>query len=188
MSTDTERQVEVDISLTVADLYRFSMRHNYTHASGLLGLLLSLGALVFLFLNFKDFDSMAVLTLLIIGLSFTVIQPIMLYQKAHRQIKRTGSFAKPLHYTVNIEGIRVSQNEQVVIIEWPEVRKLVAAKKAIYIYMSPIRAFIFPVNQCDGQEKKLKDIVEECMAKVRSGEIVFTDRYHKEVEKAKNGE
>lgn len=178
-----KKEVEVDILLTVRDLYRFTLRHTYTGFSGIIGLIISIGAIVLLVCNFEQYDSLVSLALLIIGLTFTVLQPLMLHAKVKKQMKRTGSFAMPLYYRINEEGIMVSQNDEVVLLEWPEVRRLVKTKKAVYIYMSPVRAFIFPTDQCGGQQKLLVDIAGECLAKVRSGEIVFTDRYHKEFEK-----
>lgn len=177
-----EKEVEVDILLTVKDLYRFTLRHTYTSLSGIIGVIISIGALALLVCNFEKYDSPVSLALFIIGMTFTVLEPLMLHGKVKKQIKRTGSFAMPLHYKVSEEGIMVSQNDQIVPIEWPEVRKFVETKKAVYIYMSPVRAFIFPVDQCGGKQKLLVSIVKECLAKVRSGEIVFTDRYHKEFE------
>ena len=180
-----KKEVEADILLTVPELYSFNLRHTYTNPSGIIGLLISIGAILLLVYNFENYESMMALALLIIGLSFTVLEPILLFRKVKRQIKRTGSFARPLHYKINEEGIWVSQNEEMVLVEWPEVRKLVETKKAVYLYMSPVRAFIFPARQCGGQHKQLAAIARECMAKVRSGEIVFQDRYHKEFAKEK---
>lgn len=179
------KEVKVDILLKTSELYRFTMHHTYFSLSGVFSLLISIGALVLFVLNFGAYDSMVTLALLIIGLTFTVLQPVMLFFKVRKQIKRRDSFAKPLHYEIRPEYIVVSQNDEKVLIEWPEVSKVISTKKAVYIYTSPVRAFIFPVAQCGGQEKLLVSMAKEAMEKVRKGEIVFQDLYHKGVEQEK---
>lgn len=79
---------------------------------------------------------------------FTIIQPLMLYAKCKMQIKRSENINAALHYILSEDGICVSQDGQEVQVKWYDIRKAVYAKKGVYLYMSPVRAFIFPEGQC----------------------------------------
>ena len=66
-----------------------------------------------------------------------------------RQIRSQESFKEPLVYNICDEGIVIRQNDQRADIVWSEVRKVIETKKAVFIYTSPVRAFIFPKDQVD---------------------------------------
>lgn len=158
-------EIEFDVELTVKDLYGFSMRHTYTGISGIFGLIISLGSLVICGIQFKQLDTTARIALLIIGCLFTVVQPIMLYTKAKTQVKQNENINSALHYKLAEEGIEVSQGEQTVFVKWFDVRRKVETGKAIYLYMSPVRAFIFPANQCGMRFKQICKFIECQMEK-----------------------
>ncbi len=137
-----------DIKLTATELYVFSMRHTYSGISGIFGLIISFGSLAAVALRYKYLDKSAIAALIIIGLLFTVVQPVMLYFKAGTQAKRNESIKGCLHYAFSEEGIMITQGEQQAEVKWHEIRKRVVTKSAMYLYMSPVRAFIFPKSQC----------------------------------------
>lgn len=137
-----------DINLTTSELYLFSMRHTYSGISGIFGLIISFGSLVAVGLRYKYLDKSAIAALIVIGLLFTVVQPVMLYFKARTQVKRNENIKGCLHYVFSEDGITVAQGEQQATVKWYEIRKRVVTKNAMYLYMSPVRAFIFPKSQC----------------------------------------
>lgn len=163
-------EIQFDVELSVLDLYLFSMRHTYYSPSGVFGLVLSIACLLFCAVRCGELDRSAVLALLLIGVLFTVVQPVMLYCKAFMQRQQNKDINAPLHYAVHEEGIQVSQGEQQVEVPWYEVRKMVQGRNAVYLYMSPVRAFIFPRKQCGGQYEELLARIREMMEKYRDYE------------------
>lgn len=171
--------IRFQVDLSVSELYMFSMRHTYFSASGIFGLLLSFGCLAACAVRYEVLDGSAKLALLIIGLLFTVVQPVMLYGKAFMQRMRNQDINAPLQYRVGEEGIEVSQGEQQVQVPWYDVRKMVQSKKAVYLYMSPVRAFIFPRKQCGERYDELIALIKQMLKKYEdyepeSGEITGT--------------
>lgn len=142
------KEIEFDVELTVKELYAFSMHHTYVGISGIFGLIISLGSWLVCILRFASLDTTARMALIIIGCLFTIVQPVMLYSKARAQIRRNKNINAALHYRLSEDGITVSQGEQEASVKWHEIRKKVTVSKAVYIYMSPVRAFIFPEKQC----------------------------------------
>lgn len=164
------KEIEFDIGLTTNELYAFSMHHTYLSFSGVLGLAISFGSLIICVLNFRNFDSTAIIALIVIGLLFTVIQPIMLYSKAKVQVKKNENIIGSLHYRLSEDGIEISQGEQKASARWYEVRKRKITKNAMYLYTSPIRAFIFPKCQCNGYFDDAVVLVKNMMEKYKDYE------------------
>lgn len=162
--------IRFQVDLSVSELYAFSMRHTYCSASGVFGLLLSFGCLAACAVRYEVLDGSAKLALIIIGLLFTVVQPIMLYGKAFMQRLRNQDINAPLQYCVGEEGIEVSQGEQQVQIPWYDVRKMVQSKNAVYLYMSPVRAFIFPRKQCGARYEELLTLIRNMLEKYKDYE------------------
>lgn len=164
-------EIRFQVDLSVSELYVFSMRHTYCSASGVFGLLLSFGSLAVCALRYESLDGSAKLALLIIGLLFTVVQPIMLYGKAFTQRQRNKDINATLQYCISEEGIQVSQGEQQVQVLWYDVRKMVQSKHAVYLYMSPVRAFIFPRRQCGNQYDKMISLIRSMLEKYKDYEM-----------------
>lgn len=164
------REIEFDIRLTAGELYAFSMHHAYSSISGIAGLILSFGSLIICAFNFRNFENTTIIALIVIGLLFTVVQPAMLYSKAKVQAKKNESISGSLHYKLSEDGIKISQGEQTAFVKWYEVRKRKMAKNAMYVYMSPVRAFIFPKRQCNGHFDDAVSLVKDMMEKYKDYE------------------
>ena len=149
-----------DITLRTKELFLFTLRHTYFSISGIFSLIISLGSLVVCLVQFRNFQAATVMALLFIATLFTIIQPLMLYVKCRAQIKKSDNINSSLHYTLSEEGITVRQNEQEAAVRWDDIRKVVQAKQGLYIYMSPVRAFIFPKEQCGSQYEVICSAVQ----------------------------
>lgn len=176
------KEINFDVDLGTGDLFSFMMRHTYSGISGIFGVIISLGSLIICAVKFKELDTTAIIALIIIGLIFTVIQPLMLYNKARIQVKRNKNINAKLHYKLADEGITVSQGENEAKVNWYDIRKKVVTGKALYLYMSPVRAFIFPKTQCDGSFDEINSLVSAKMEKYKDYEPEDTENKGKEEE------
>lgn len=161
------KDIEFDVELTTKELYTFTMRHAYVSVSGVCGIIISLGSLAICAVSFKNIDLTTSFALIFIGLLFTVVQPIMLFVKSAKQIRKNKSINEPLHYKLSNHGITVEQGEQKAKVRWYEVRKRVQTGKALYLYMSPVRAFIFPKEQCEKEFGSIVSLVKAMMEKYK---------------------
>ena len=155
-------EIDFDITLRTKELFLFTLRHTYFSISGVFSLIISLGSL---FICLVEFQAATIMALLFIASLFTVIQPLMLYIKCRMQIKKSDNINSSLHYTLSDQGITVRQNEQEAAVKWYDIRKVVQAKQGLYLYMSPVRAFIFPKEQCGSQYENIRSAVLEQMEK-----------------------
>lgn len=157
---NAEGSMECRILLKEKDMRHFMFRHTYTSFSGWFGVLLSLIALVMLIIGWKQYDIIHIVALGILALLFTVVQPIQIVLRAKRQIKQQDMFHDTLIYNLCEEGILVRQGEQYVNVEWSGIRKITNTRKAMFIYTSPVRAFILPYDQID-DSGEFKRIISE---------------------------
>lgn len=170
MGYEIMKELEFDVELKTSDLFCFSMRHSYLSISGLFGVIISVGSLVYLLFNYSALEETTCMALAIIGCLFTLVQPVMLYVKSRAQVQRNKDINAPLHYVISEEGILVSQGEAESMMKWEYVRKKIVTAGALYLYMSPVRAFIFPKKQCGECFEQVCDIAEIQMKKQSSEE------------------
>lgn len=156
-----EKETKLSIQIQPADMHQFLVRRNYTSFSGLFGVIISAAAVIYLLLTFRTNTPNRNVLLLLIGALFLVIQPIQLKLTAYQKVKLTPMFKEPLEYILNDEGIKIQQNEEEAQITWKDVRKVVETNKSIFVYTSPISAFIFPKNQYVAQYDAVKSIIKQ---------------------------
>ncbi len=156
-------KIEFDVRLTAGDLYAFLMHHTYFSFSGISSLFASICCLVILALRFPSLSTAGRLLFLALGALFTLVQPIMLYFKAKRQARQNKNISSALRYTLTEDGITVAQGEQEGSIKWRDVRRRVQTGRAIYLYTSPVRAFIFPADQCGARYEQIGGWIRQRM-------------------------
>ena len=145
--------VSVDIKIGTKDMFYFFMRHNYACFSGIFSLFISIGAALLFIIRFQQYDITAKCLLAIVALLFTVIQPLQLLLKAANQIKRTPMFHEPIHYTFREDGLELSQHDQNGMIPWDQIMKIIDTGTYLIIYITRMRAYIFPKNQMKEVDK-----------------------------------
>lgn len=178
------RKIEFDLKLKTKDLFAYTMYHTYLSLSGVFSLFISIGSFVFFLLNLGKVQTSTLCVLLMVALLFPVIQPVLLYIKCSRQVKKSKDIKDVLHYTLTGEKILISQGENQAEVPWFEIRKAVYLKNAVYLYVSPLRAFIFPKNACPGQFDAMVNLVKESMEKYKDYEPEFDEQEEKTAESA----
>ena len=146
-----KKELSFSVQMTAKEIFLFMMYHSYCKLSGVIGLLLSLFAIVSLVTSYTDMTDQNKAVYVIVALWFTVLEPVTMLSRARSQAKKNPVYKKPLTYEVNSEGITVSQDEERQSIEWSRLLKVVETKSQYLVYSNKINAFIFPKNAI-GQE------------------------------------
>ena len=152
--------INFEIHVTKKDLSNFMIYHNYHSLQGIIGLFISAAALVLLLVRFKDLDLTKLVILGFLVLAFTVLTPLLLMNKARTQVKRNQSFRKPIVYELSDTGFALSQGEAHVDIEWRNVYKVVSTGRSVVVYISTVRAFIWPIEQLGNQYGSIMEILK----------------------------
>lgn len=157
---DNDERIEIDVQLDKKTLNRFLLRNNFLRAGGVIGLLISLAAIIGVIVFWQYFGTAQRVILIFLGLMFTVIQPFTLLMKGWEQLKK-GAFRKPFHYVFSADGIEVENIAGTASVEWKNIRKSITTKEALYIYMNSVSALIIPRAECEEQYVRIARMIKE---------------------------
>ena len=143
--------VKFNVKMTEKYMYDFMLYHNYTHFSGLLGAIIGVVALGLTISNFISGNTQNAGFTLIVAVLFLVVTPRTTKQRAAMQVKNSKMFQDVLEYEFNEEGIVVRQGELEAATPWEECSKAVSTQKSVIIYITRVRALIFP-KECMGEQ------------------------------------
>lgn len=140
------------VKMTFKALYSYVINTNYRSYAGVVGLIISFGALAILVMNWSGFGTAQRVMLIIIGLVFTVLNPLSLAFKTYQQLKLSPSHKMSLDYTFSDEGITVAQGEVTQLIKWDMICRIMMTKHMVAVYTSRIHAFVIPLSEL-GEDK-----------------------------------
>ena len=156
-----KEKISFQVKTGVKDLFTFLMYYNYKSFGGVMGLVISGVSLAMLAVTFPNNSFRSNLLLLFLGLLFTVIQPLMLLQKAASQKVKNPNFNEPLQYELGPEEIVLRQKEQEMTITWDTIVKVVESKQQILVFTSRVHAFVWPKEQLGEDSEQIRQWVSE---------------------------
>lgn len=153
--------VEFDVTITTKDMFDYNVYHNYRNFNGIMGVVLGIICLVLCVSGIMtDANISYILIMGLFGGFLTVFTPVQIYLRSVKQVKLTPSFRKPLHYKVDEQEISVSQDGAEAVFSLGDVWKAVDTGKAIVIYVTRIRAYIFPKRDLMEKEGMLLEVLK----------------------------
>lgn len=162
-----EDNIKVSIQLETNDMYSFLLLHNYKSIPGVFGVCISIFAFVYLIVNFNSMDWMMKAILVVLAVLFTVVNPIMLYNKAKGQVKKNKTLMKPIIYEFAGKYLKLSQDKEVAEIPWDQIMCAKKMKKNLVIYITNVRAFVLPISQLGSQYALIVEHMREKMSAKR---------------------
>lgn len=143
------------IRMSYEALSSYILNTNYRSFSGISGLIISFGAILLLIFNWGDLSVGQRGVFLLVGIMFTIINPVMLSFKAFRQLKLSPSYKKPLVYEFLEDGIEVSLGDQHQKITWDMICRVMMTKSMIAIFTSRVHAFVIPLKELGDDKGKI---------------------------------
>ncbi len=144
-------KAQFKVNITVKDMYAFLINNTYRKFSGFVWIIFSLIVIGVIIFTWGDIKLVNSICLILLASLYTIIHPLILYARANAQIKNNDYFKQTLDYTVDSNGIKVSQKEESTTIKWDEMWKAVKYGGVVVVYVSTIRAFILPIR-CIGDQ------------------------------------
>lgn len=158
--------VQFETQITTKDMFDYNIYHNYRNFQGIISLIMGVVLLVLCFFAVKqDANVSYILITGFLGLFFTIITPVRIYFKSFQQVKLTPSFKKPISYTLTDGEITVSQDDAKAVIPLNEIMKVCDTGKSIILYVTGVRAYIFPKRDIGGQLDELVTILKNSSIK-----------------------
>ncbi len=156
---DSLGKLSFDVRMKTAYLFDFLFQHSYHGLYGVFNFGLSLLAVVLLVRGSGKDNIVAMVALVLLALLFTVINPLLLYRKAARQMKRTPAFQKPLTYELMEEGLACSQEGERVVSEWENVVLIRETRISLILYFGAANAVVLPKAEFPGQVGEVKEML-----------------------------
>ena len=160
-----------DVKVSVMDMFNFMMYHNYSSIGGKLSFIFSVAMLILAAVKFGDFSTTEFMVVLVLGLLFTIINPIMIFVKSVKQVVLNPMFKKPLTYELQKDKIIISQGEVSNEILLTDVTKVVETRRSILVFVTRVRAYIWPKGSLKDQyapvKEQLKQTVKEEAVKLK---------------------
>lgn len=157
--------ITLTVKIEAGDLYDYMMRHSYNSPAGILGS--TFGAVLIVYAL-----AAGQWTVLGVGLVILFYLPWTLFLKSRSQMLTNPSFQEPLQYTLDEEGLTVSQGEAQEKMAWEDMHKAVSTGRSIFLYTSPVNATIFPKRQLGDQKTAVVEMISTHMppkkVKIRS--------------------
>ena len=160
-----------EVQMTKKYMFQFMIYHNYTKISGIFSLMLGLVGVFMGVVNAMDGQARgAILGFFIAVMSFVLV-PVSIRSTAKRQVAQTKAFQKPLEYELTEEGVMTRQDEAEALTKCEEFQKVVSTGSILILYITRVRAIIFP-KECMGEQypavlETLKNYMPEKRVKVK---------------------
>lgn len=149
--------IKFEVKVTDKVMSNFMLYHTYTHAAGIIGMMIGLLSLGMAVHKITTADYSGALLFFIFAFVFVIYMPFSMVQKAKTQVKYTPMFKKPIAYEIREEGLHVSQDDQEVVNAWEDFRKVVSTGKVLILYITKIRAVLLPIDQLGDQYREVVD-------------------------------
>ncbi len=157
--------INLTVKIEAGDLYDYMLMHSYNSPAGLLGSTFGAVLIIFAFATTQWIFA-------VLGVVMLLYLPWTLFVKSRRQILTNPSFQEPLQYTLDEEGLTVSQGEAQERMEWENMHKAVSTGRSIILYTSPVNATIFPKRQLGEERTAVVEMISTHMppkkVKIRS--------------------
>ena len=159
-STEQSEEVSVSVHMKTRYMYSFLFQHLHRSFRGIFGVCISLAALVAFAMSFgEDTDMTRRVVLLIIGLLFTVVNPILLLFKAYKQVKLSPVFKHPLEYTFSDAGRKVAQGDEEQFVSWDQVLEVRKTPSILIVYTSKGSGSILAYKELGEKRRKIEEII-----------------------------
>ncbi len=154
--------LELTIKIEAGDLYDYMLMHSYNSPAGLIGSAFGALLIVFAFATQQWI-------FIVLGLVMLLYLPWTLFIKSRSQILSNPSFQEPLGYTLDEEGLTVSQGEVEEKMAWEDMHKAVSTGRSIILYTSRVNATLFPKRQLGDKKAAVIEMISTHMppAKVK---------------------
>ena len=154
--------LELTIKIEAGDLYDYMLMHSYNSPAGLIGSAFGALLIVFAFATRQWI-------FIVLGLVMLLYLPWTLFIKSRSQILSNPSFQEPLGYTLDEEGLTVSQGEVEEKMAWEDMHKAVSTGRSIILYTSRVNATLFPKRQLGDKKAAVIEMISTHMppAKVK---------------------
>lgn len=157
-----QQEISLSVNMKTGYMYSFLFQHLHRSIKGIFGVCISLAALVAFVMSLGSTeDTTRKVILLIIGLLFTVVNPVLLLIRAQKQVMLSPIYKQPLQYTFCKEGLKVSQGDEEQSIEWNRIVEVRKTSSILIIYTSRNSGSILAFKEMGDKRQYVERVIAE---------------------------
>ncbi len=156
-----EQEIQLSVNMKTSYMYSFFFWHLHRSARGVIGVCISLIALVLFFMSLGgggEWETRQVI-LLLIGLMFTIINPFLLWIRARKLVVLTPVYKEALTYTFRQDGFTIAQGDQEQFVEWGKVLKVCKTPTVLIIYTAKNAGSILAFREMGDKREAVETII-----------------------------
>lgn len=161
-----EKELKFEMHLTAKNLWQFSMYHANGGMQGIFNVIFTVAPLFLLAARWSTLTVSYRLLLVGCAMIFTVLQPLLLYNKARRQAK-APVIRMPMFLTFREKGLLVEQSDQKAEFTWDQIARVSRKPTMIILYMDRVHAYLLPKDALGDQEEAFCEMARRYVPKER---------------------
>lgn len=154
-------QINFDVQIDTKDMFKFLMNNTYRKFTGIVWLIFSAVVVFVTVITWGQVELLYSLLMIVLASLYTIINPLMLLYKANKQVKNNKSFDSVLKYSLTDDGITVAQGDEEVTAPWEEIWKCNKYGDQIVVYVSAIRAYLWPIRCIGENYDNVVDVLQD---------------------------
>ncbi len=162
--------MELRFKITAREIFVFSVNNYYRSVSGIVSVLCTIAALIFIVFNRERIGIKVADLLFMVILLVAVGQVFIMRQRAARQAANPVS-SQEMFFKISSDGIRVRQGKETGNVTWDQVLRVKKISGIFMLYLSRNQAYLIPERAFRGAGKQrfLQLIEKNVPAKKRKG-------------------
>lgn len=154
------KKIELDVTMTFEDMYRFNLYHVYHNSQGVLSIVIAVLLVLVSVLSWGDVNVAYNVLYLLASVLIVLYIPFSLRGKVKKQMKNSEVYQQPIHYMFDETGITTCFGDQSVTMPWKQLYKIVSTKHMVLLYGGRIRANVIPRDQLADQYEALYELAK----------------------------
>ncbi len=154
-----EKSIKLDVKMNKKAMRSFLFQHNYASAFGIIGIFISILAIILLIWKRDTFGVVADGLLILVGLLFIVIKPIMIIIQTGNVLKNEMCYQTPMNYIFDSAGIVITQDKENEFLPWTKVNKVALTAHMLALYDTKSHAFVIPVDAMQEDKENVIKLV-----------------------------
>ncbi|MGN0395993.1 MAG: YcxB family protein [Coprococcus sp.] len=175
-----DKNVKFDVKMNKKAMKSFLFYHNYANIGGILGIVVSIMAIALFIWKMNILGIIVDGILLLIGLLFTVIKPVMIIIQTGNIMRNEMCYKSAISYTFDNEGVVIVQENEKEFLPWTKVKKVALTDCMLALYDTKSHAFIIPLEEL--QENK-QNIIKLTYNMTKDNGAVIAGKFKKYIDK-----
>ena len=143
--------IKVNVDMKEEYMVEFLLHHTYTHYSGIIGLIVGVLATAMGISTITQGEFQASWPMFLIAVLFLIVTPVTTVNRAKQQVQKSEMFKKTIEYEFSEKGVTARQGKTSAENTWEEFMKVIETRKSVILYVTRLRAIIFP-KACMGDK------------------------------------